>query len=1772
MGLFNKIWSGLDFWDKSENQGQRQSFSNQDEEDRKRKQQQQAAATVSRPQPNTPGLSSTNTTVKPIPTAGSQSDFAQPKIDFTQPLNKMTQPTQPATPFGGVQTPQKVAQPTTPAPVKPPITPATTPAPQVPHPVAAPPNPIDVRNKATAYQNPNVQDVNNYYGGDLKVLNEELAKGDNADLHRVQGLMQSLDNRKKELTDFHAARADNASFKTARELGDTIKSTRGDWTKQNQQLSDFWNGVKTNETGDFEHYLAEKDPNNKEAMSSPMMMTANGTWKNGNGQNFSPDFGGDVGKVKEVQQRQQIADVANANKDIPLDQMGNDTIAMKLRDYKAASPEEQRGTLIDLQNIIKDNETNYSANPDLKRKADQAFIVYNTLVDSNTTKNNAHTHFDNFMGKAGDFGGALLESPKHVIQSVDALGRETFGGGEQRGDELTRLHDSGQISDEEYNQKLNENSRDTAWAGDGSQGRGHDALVALGTSADTVATFLPILGAAKGAKAAIVAEDMAAKIAAEQGISRTAARVLAKEALGSMAENGTDSLTKTMAKEAMVNAGFSGVGSLRSGEFNPDQTLKETAMGGIIGGVAPAAGDVLGKVGSNVLSKFRPGTELPSAVEDVGRVTTHLGEQGGADVTTRASLMSAEQQSRVAQLEQLVDDPNTPSYQKLPYKEELNQIETEVDKKMQDALGVPGEDPLDRPTYLHNEDVKNVIADEEAKLTDQLNGNQDMSQQEIEAANNAATQRAIERISKIQEDRHAVATAGMNNIPDPASPITLEKMGAGQGTANETGIINVPDNILPAKFDPAPLDKVAVDSTAETAQAPAPVAGAPEKDIQGNTALTSDATRARQLADQGMAPAVGASPVARGEETLSKAATTTAEDQVNLTNPTDGTIAPNQTAQRIMASPDVPQDVKQSISNLTHDVHDDATMINAAGNLVSKDINGARQMFDSQDLVASGNLDGHVHLGNALVEEYNRLNLTAEAGKVYDGLIAAASKYGQGLRATSAISKISPQSIIDFASRIASKNGKALTPELEQELIQTAKGVAQMAPGEEKATAIRNMIDLARQKTFGQKAGDFIKGVLSAPRGLMATGDLSFGIRQGGVLGSRYPKEWAEAMAKSAKYAVSPEAFHEGMAQLANLTDESGEHLAPIFKKMGLSLNAVDGGAEEQFGNTSILESKALKKVGIGHVVAGSDRAFSGAAAEMRANIAKKIIDGYGGVKALEGWTEKDLTDLGRVLNTATGRGMGAEGSWFEKAAPTLSDTLFSARLWKSRLDLLNPIYYMKLAPAARKVALQSSGSFAAVVSATLGAAAAAGASVEMDPRSSDFGKIKIGNTRYDIMGGLQQNIVLAARELSGQKKNSATGEVTDFAPGIRIGEDGKPISIGEGDSGFGGTNRVKVLGDMVTNKETPVLATATRIASGKDIAGNPVNPWTEIAKLFIPLGAQDVNALVQDRAGNGQAEQTFGEAVSNYKDVPGDLKSVAKSAPGFIGAGVQTYGGGQAQVGAHQGVDPTTLSPKDLKKYEGNVNKDFVKGLSKDEQRVYNLSKDDKLEKLAIDKGTVTQDQVDKVLQKENQALEKAGLPTNEPAMASKDSIEAHAENGDFKTAISDLDRQISANEKSKDVPKSKNDELKVQKKQLQVTMDGHFHPDIIKKYSSTSVSDWRAMTDPESDQYDPETAGQLLAYDNALTKASVSGGKNPDLNKYSAKKGGSGGGGGSHTGNGTQSIATNKIDFANFTPQKMQSASNSAPTSSIPVLQKVPNYSRTPKKISTSKGVVRT
>src|SRR5205814_286606 len=140
---------------------------------------------------------------------------------------------------------------------------------------------------------------------------------------------------------------------------------------------------------------------------------------------------------------------------------------------------------------------------------------------------------------------------------------------------------------------------------------------------------------------------------------------------------------------------------------------------------------------------------------------------------------------------------------------------------------------------------------------------------------------------------------------------------------------------------------------------------------------------------------------------------------------------------------------------------------------------------------------------------------------------------------------------------------------------------------------------------------------------------------------------------------------------------------------------------------------------------------------------------------------------------------------------------LFSPRLLASRLSLLNPATYITAPPAVRAHAVRSALAFGSLISTVLAAAKLSGASVSLDPTDSDFAKVRIGSTSYDIAGGFVQYGRVATRMAQ---------------------------AFGQGE---GVSNRItsaaEPLPQFFRAKLAPTFSLVVDVTAGKDFVGRPV-------------------------------------------------------------------------------------------------------------------------------------------------------------------------------------------------------------------------------------------------------------------------------------------------------------------------------------------------------------
>jgi hypothetical protein len=433
--------------------------------------------------------------------------------------------------------------------------------------------------------------------------------------------------------------------------------------------------------------------------------------------------------------------------------------------------------------------------------------------------------------------------------------------------------------------------------------------------------------------------------------------------------------------------------------------------------------------------------------------------------------------------------------------------------------------------------------------------------------------------------------------------------------------------------------------------------------------------------------------------------------------------------------------------------------------------------------------------------------------------------------------------------------------------------------------------------------GETVLSVINTPRAIMSSYDLSAPLRQGVFFVGRpeYYGAWVTMMQSEADY----------QAMMRDIISSPNYGLMSVGK---LFMSSVDGdiaSREESFQTTLAEKIPGVRWSEVKYASflnkLRSDL-FNSFIAEYESNgyeLATKVDPKTGErvPKPLEELTDKDtaiLRALGSFINAGTGRGNLTlrQSKFLQAAGPVLNALFFSPGLIMSRLRLLNPVWYASLPKPVRQSALQSAGSFAMPLVMILGMAGFlfGEETVEWDPRSSDFLKLKFGDTRYDITGGTAQYMTLFTRAFI----HTSNQMGTDWAS--------RKDSVGDlhkyNDKGDFFKN--SFLNDFMRTsryKLSPVGSFVVDFWDGKDAMGEEFTVAGGIASRMIPLYLQDVMEMK--------------DSVSAEK-LP---QALAMSIPGFFGVGVSKYT--PSPLDTEQIIE-APQSFKD-KRYE-NAENDFVK------------------------------------------------------------------------------------------------------------------------------------------------------------------------------------------------------------------------------------------------------
>ena len=409
------------------------------------------------------------------------------------------------------------------------------------------------------------------------------------------------------------------------------------------------------------------------------------------------------------------------------------------------------------------------------------------------------------------------------------------------------------------------------------------------------------------------------------------------------------------------------------------------------------------------------------------------------------------------------------------------------------------------------------------------------------------------------------------------------------------------------------------------------------------------------------------------------------------------------------------------------------------------------------------------------------------------------------------------------------------------------------------------------------KAWKMLTEIMNIPRTTLAGfADLSGIGRQQRALG----------LANIPKYVKAVHATHKAFISQKATNKLQKEYENSEFYEEAKDVAKIDFTAHGATGEVSAREERYVaapllgRIPGVGRVFAATERAFVVPLNWLRMNV-------YSAVRvANPNMTESEMKVLGQAINDLSGRSSLGRVRATKKIAPLMA-AFFSPRFALSRIKL--PYTASKAVfESARRGQLKQDAK-ALITGETRGAFQIVGRSMammiagnlalmlllkmlwpddtEIDPdlRSSDGGKIKIGNKRIDLWSGYLQPAQLFMRLATGQRKSQA-GRLYDV-------------------------DLTDTLESFARSKTAPLVGLALDLWRGKTFFGQKLGAAPRgkagefLTGLGVPKSVQGISKEIWNRLGPLTA-QDAGDALAD-SGVPAAL---GMGALAFYGFGVQTY------------------------------------------------------------------------------------------------------------------------------------------------------------------------------------------------------------------------------------------------------------------------------------------
>ena len=416
---------------------------------------------------------------------------------------------------------------------------------------------------------------------------------------------------------------------------------------------------------------------------------------------------------------------------------------------------------------------------------------------------------------------------------------------------------------------------------------------------------------------------------------------------------------------------------------------------------------------------------------------------------------------------------------------------------------------------------------------------------------------------------------------------------------------------------------------------------------------------------------------------------------------------------------------------------------------------------------------------------------------------------------------------------------------------------------------------------------------LLGSKAIKASLDLSAMLRQGALVGGAHPKIAAKAFGKQFEGWKSKQGYDDVMEDLANshnaswheegglavtdtLTKSEEQFTGHFVEKMNLhNLPGVAGRVGQKISDARIGPVPIGKALDLGDAVAASSRAYSALLNYMRVHVFDTVWDNLPDSAK----TTERAKALSGLINASTGRG--ALPARLGSNNKILNTIFFAPRYVVSRPEFVYRAGKLAVTDKyLRGEALkQLTGYFAATGTLmALGVAAyeasdgKAGWQVDMNPKSGNFGNMKIGPVSFDPWGGFSQIAKLAIQASTAEKYSGNSGANRDLSRFLKYGPAKEPV------------------GRFARGKLSPAASLYTSLQSGRDFDGNKIS--TD------PIG------LLSDLA----EPLSFSEMRKAWLEY--DLKTALMTLPGYLGVGVNVQPKDNYEIAskaAYEEFDPKT-------------------------------------------------------------------------------------------------------------------------------------------------------------------------------------------------------------------------------------------------------------------------